>query len=126
MRYDRWYRPWATVFGLGPKFTTIRVADGTLYVRQGRLFRIEVPLKDIKSAQLHRERRRWALGIHGGPHGWLINGSRHGIVELTFARPAKPKGLLPKSSTWLGEPVRSLYLSPADPENFIAAVKPQS
>jgi hypothetical protein len=32
MRYDRWFRRLATVIGLGPKWTTIRVDDDTLPV----------------------------------------------------------------------------------------------
>ena len=38
MRYDRWYRPLATVLGMGPKRTMIQVAGNTLHVKQAGLF----------------------------------------------------------------------------------------
>jgi hypothetical protein len=119
MRYDRWYRPLATVFGLGPKWTTIQVVDDTLRVKHGWAFRIDVPLKDIKSARLVRK-RPWAWGVHQAKDGWLVNGSRHGIVEVKFASPVKPKK--PLSSLPFSGPFRSLYLSLTKPDSFIAAL----
>ncbi|MGC2652534.1 MAG: hypothetical protein WA317_02780 [Mycobacterium sp.] len=77
MRYDRWNRRLLTVFGAGPKRTVIRVADGTLYVKFGRVFRMIIPLQDIKTARLGERRRRlivWAIGVHQAGDGWLING----------------------------------------------------
>jgi hypothetical protein len=94
MRYDRWLRRLLTVFGVGPKGTMIRVADGTLHVKFGRVFRMDIPVKDIKSARPLGERRRlivWAIGVHQAGDGWLINGSRVGVVELTFHCPVEPK-----------------------------------
>ena len=38
MRYDRWYRRGTTVFGLGARWTTIRVADDTLHIKHGPLY----------------------------------------------------------------------------------------
>jgi hypothetical protein len=102
------------------------VADGTLHVKFGRNFRMDIPVKDIKSARLLGERRRrsiaWAIGVHQFGDGWLINGSRDGVVELTFDHPVKPKKV--PMSPLLGGPVRSLYLSLTEPSEFIAALKP--
>ena len=101
MRYDRWYRPWATVFGLGPKWTTIRVVGDILHVKHGWAFCIDVALKDIKSARLIRERPS-AWGVHPMGDAWLVNGSRHGVVELKFARPVTSKTVKLLAGTWAG------------------------
>jgi hypothetical protein len=125
MRFDRWVRRLVTVFGLGPKRTMIRVADGTLHVKFGRNFQMDIPVEDIKSACPLGERRRrsivWAIGVHQAGDGWLVNGSRDGIVELTFDPPVKPKKV--PMSPLFGGPVRSLYLSLTEPNEFIAALK---
>ncbi len=120
MRYDRWYRPVAIVFGLGPKQTIIRVADHKLLVKHGWAFRIEVPLENIKSARLW-PKRPFSWGVHPGGDIWLVNGSRDGIVELEFSRPVTSKSVKLLANDWAE--VRMLYLSLNEPENFIAAVK---
>ncbi|BBZ15007.1 hypothetical protein [Mycobacterium branderi] len=122
MRYDRSYRPLATVLGIGPKRTTIRVADGTLHVKHGRVFAIDVPLSEIKSARVLPERPS-GWGVHQFKDGWLIRGSRDGIVELTFGSRIKPKKV-PGGGDWLASPVGALYISLAEPDSFIAAVRP--
>jgi hypothetical protein len=121
MRYDRWYRPLATAFGLGPKRTTIQVADDTLHVKYGWAFNLDIPLQDIKSAHLVSA-RPLAWGVHSTGDGWMVNASRDGIVEIKLARPVSSKSVRRQSSSW-GE-VRCLYLSLVDPDSFIAAVKP--
>ncbi|MGA8253528.1 MAG: PH domain-containing protein [Mycobacterium sp.] len=120
LRYDGWFRPLATVFGLGPKWTTIRVDDDTLHVRYGWAFRLDVPLKDIKSARLITE-RPMAWGVHTTGEYWYVNGSRDGIVELKLAHPATSKSVKFQAGTW-GE-VHRLYISLEDPDGFIAAMK---
>lgn len=121
MRYDRWYRPVATVFGLGPKWTKIRVADGMLHVQNGWAFRIDVPVEDIKSARTVHGRKWAAWGVHPAGDLWVVNGSRQGMVELKFAHPVTSKTVKLIAGTWAE--VRSLYISLADPDGFIAALK---
>jgi hypothetical protein len=113
MRYDRWVRPLITVFGAGPNRTAIRVADGTLDVKFGRVFRMTVALQDIRSARCIDEPPWPAIGVHLSGDGWLVNGSRHGIVELRFARPVKP--IKTPGGRLLGGPVHSLSLSLTEP-----------
>ena len=120
MRYDRWFRPLATVIGLGPKWTTIRADDDTLHVRCGWAFRLDVPLKDIKSARLIAE-RPIAWGVHTTGEYWYVNGSRDGIVELKFAHPVTSKSVQFQAGTWAE--VHRLYISLEDPDGFIAALK---
>jgi hypothetical protein len=119
MRYDRWYRPLATALGLGPGRTLIRVADGVLQVKNGWAFNLDVPLQDITSARL-APRRPLSWGVHVGGDIWVVNGSRHGMVELKLSRPATSKSVTLLSNRW-GE-VRTLYLSVTEPDAFVAAL----
>ncbi len=119
MRYDRWYRPLATVLGIGPKRTIIRLDNSTLHVKHGWMFTIDVPAEHIASAR-QMARRPLAWGIHPMGDAWMVNGSRDGIVELKFSHPATSKSVQMLSTTW-GE-VRCLYLSLTDPDGFIAAL----
>ena len=119
MRYDRWYLPLATVLGLGPKRTTIRLDDETLHVQHGWAFRLDIPRKDIRSARTI-SLRPLSWGVHTGGDLWMVNGSRDGIVEIKLARPVSSKSVRRQSSRW-GE-VRTLYLSLDDPVGFVAAL----
>jgi hypothetical protein len=123
MRYDRWYRPLATVLGMGPKRTVIRVADNTLHVKHGWAFQLDIPLNDITFAR-RISRRPFSWGVHTGGDVWLVNASRDGIVELKLARPATSKSVKFQSNSW-GE-VRSLYLSLEDPDSFVDQVGPHT
>jgi hypothetical protein len=119
MRYDRWYRPLATVMGMGPKRTMIRVAGNMLHVKHGWAFQLDVPLDTITFAR-RISRRPSSWGVHSGGDVWMVNASRDGIVELKLARPLTSKSVKLQSNRW-GE-VRSLYLSLTDPDGFIAAL----
>jgi len=116
--------PFITALGLGAKRTVIRVADGTLYIKYGRAFRIDVPREDIKFARQRTERRPWAIRVPYTGDGWLVNGSRHGIVELKFSCPVRPKKV--PGGPLLNGPIRTLILSLTEPEKFIAAPTSQS
>jgi hypothetical protein len=119
MRYDRWYRPLATVLGMGPKRTMIRLAGNTLHVKHGWAFQLDVPLNNITSAR-RISRRPFSWGVHSGGDVWMVNASRDGIVEIKLARPATSKSVKLQSNSW-GE-VRSLYLSLEDPDGFVAEI----
>lgn len=119
MRYDRWYRPFATVLGLGPKRASIRVADGFLQVRSGWAFAMDVALNNVESARPAPE-RMWGWGVHQACNGWLVNGSRHGMVEIRFVHPVKPTKA--PTAGLFNKPVRCLYVSVTDPDTFIAAL----
>ena len=116
LRYDRWYRPLATVFGAGPKRTSVRLEAGALHVRYGRLFRIDVPSGSVESAR-RLDLRPFGWGVHVLGDGWLVNGSRDGIVCVRFSSPIKPA-----KAPLFAWPVRSLSLSLEDPEGFLTAL----
>ncbi|MGH3954810.1 hypothetical protein [Mycobacteroides salmoniphilum] len=115
LRYDRWYLPLATVMGLGTRRTTIRVSDQTLTVKHGWAFAIEIPLTSIRSA-VARAEKPLAWGVHASTTGWLVNGSREGIVDIQYAPPIKPRA--PMSFGAVG----GLQLSVTDPDGLIAAL----
>ncbi|KLO28076.1 hypothetical protein ABW16_14130 [Mycolicibacter heraklionensis] len=119
MRYDRWYRPLATVLGLGPGRASIRVADGLLQVRSGWAFAIDIAVNNIESARPAPE-RMWGWGVHQACNGWLVNGSRHGVVEILLTHGVKPTKA--PTAGWFNKPVRRLYVSVTDPDGFIAAL----
>jgi hypothetical protein len=119
MRYDRWYRPVATMTGLGPKRTTIRVADGTLHIKHGWAFGLDVPLQDVRSAR-RVDGRRCGWGVHTLGDIWVVNGSRDGMVELTFDRPFT-SGTVQRMMKWAE--VRSLLISVTEPDAFIALLR---
>jgi hypothetical protein len=115
LRYDRWYRPLATVLGLGPERTTIRVDDTAVHVKHGWAFRL-----DIASAS-RISMRPFSWGVHSAGDLWIVNASRDGMVGLKLAHPVSSKSVRLQSSSW-GE-VRNLYLSLEDPDGFLAALK---
>ncbi|WP_041408072.1 hypothetical protein [Segniliparus rotundus] len=117
MRYDRWCRPLSTVFGMGPKRAVIRVDDNMLRVKHGWAFQIDVPLGNIASARLYGK-RPLAWGVHGAEDGWLVNGSRDGVVIVRFATPVKP--VKAPLGAW---PVRCVLVSLEKPDAFLAALR---
>lgn len=124
MRYDRWYRPLASVLGAGPKWTAIRVAGGELRIQHGWMFRLDVPLTEIESARAIPD-RPFTWGVHRAPDGWLVNGSRSGIVQIRFIHPVRPKR--PPLGASLGPAglngaANAVYISVTDPEGFVAAL----
>lgn len=120
MRYDRWYRPLATVVGLGPKRTTISVTEDALQVRHGWVFRLDIPLTKIASVRAV-DRRPFSWGVHTSGDSWLVNGSRDGIVEIALARAVTSKSVRLQSNSW-GE-VRTLCLSLVDPDDFVTVLR---
>ncbi|MFD6197662.1 hypothetical protein ACFWE3_13255 [Mycobacteriaceae bacterium NPDC060252] len=84
---DRWYLLLATVMGLGPRRTVIRISDQTLTVKHGWAFAIKIPLTRIRSA-VARAEKPLAWGVHASTTGWLVNGSRGvGGLQLSVTDP---------------------------------------
>jgi len=118
LRYERWFLPFSVPFGLGPRQSEVRVADGTLRVRFGWGFRAEIPLTSIKDAKPNND-KVYSWGAHGWRGRWLVNGSSKDIVELTIDPPAR--GYV------MGAPItlRTLYVSVTDPQALIAECAPK-
>lgn len=117
LRYEPWFLPFSVPFGLGPKQSEVRVADGSLRVRFGWGFRAEIPLTSIEDAKPNTD-RVYAWGAHGFRGRWLVNGSSKGIVRLTLDPPAR--------AYVMGVPItlRTLDVSVTDPQALIAECAP--
>ena len=114
LRYERWFLPFSVPFGLGPKQSEVRVADGTLRVRFGWGFRADIPLTAITDAKPNND-RVYSWGAHGWRGRWLVNGSSSGLVRFT---------LQPAARAWMGPVplrVRVLRVSVEDPDGLVAA-----
>ena len=118
MRFDRWYRPLATLVRMGPKRTLVRLddTDRMLHVRHGWAFRLDAPYGSIRSADLLAS-RPLAWGVHCTGDSWMVNGSRDDIVEIKFS-PAVELHKVPMAFT----PIRSLWISVVGADDFVSAV----
>ncbi len=114
MSYQRWFLPLATPLGLGPKRSDVSIRDGTLHVAMGWGFSADIPLSSIKDARLCTD-RVLSWGVHGFRGRWLVNGSSHGVVELTIDPPVRARVM--------GVPttLRVLMVSVTDPTELIEA-----
>ena len=114
LRYERWFLPLSAPLGLGPGNSDVTVDGDTLHVAMGWGFSADIPLASIKAATASDDR---VLGwvVHGWRGRWLVNGSSHGIVELTIDPPVQARVV--------GVPttLRNLRGSVTDPDALIAA-----
>jgi hypothetical protein len=118
LRYERWFLPFSVPFGMGPKRSEVRVADGSLHVRFGWGFRTEIPLASITQAKPNTD-RVYSWGAHGFRGRWLVNGSSKGIVTLTIDPPARAYVMGVPTS------LRTLDVSVTDPDALIAECAPK-
>ena len=99
----------------------VEVGPDQIRVRMGG-FRLTVPRSSIRSASRSQENVRGTYGVHSRSGRWLVNGSPDGLVELTI----EPPGYTERKHTamFTRGKVKSLTLSLADPDGFIAALQP--
>ncbi len=115
VRYQRWFVPLAMPLGLGPKRSDVSIRDDILHVAMGWGFSADIPLASVKDARPYHG-RVFAVGVHGGWRGrWLVNGSSHGIVELTIDPPVRARVM------GVATTLRVLMVSVTDPPELIAA-----
>jgi hypothetical protein len=115
LRYDRFLLPLTVPLGLGPKESAVEINGSDLHVKMGWAFDATIPLSSIVSA-VATDRRAWGWGVHVAPgHGWLVNGSWGGLVELVLDPPASAQAL--KAPITLSR----LTISVDDPDALIAA-----
>ncbi len=99
----------------------VKVGPDQIGVQMGS-FKLTVPRACIRSVSRSQADVGGTRGMHHRSGRWLVNGSADGLVELTIEPPIyterKPSGMFTR---WK---VRSLTLSLADPDGFIAALQP--
>ena len=118
IRYDPVLRPLFAALGMGPSASRIFVTADELHVEMGWAFRGHVPLSCVVSARTEQIPLVLGIGVHGWGGRWAVNGSRAGGVRLDIDPPAPARVC--------GVPVRlrTLWVSLAEPDDFIGAVHP--
>jgi hypothetical protein len=119
LRYGGWIRAFASLTGLGPRWSYVDLTADELQVRMGWGFQARIPRRlIIQARQLGQRRDIWyAVGIHTLAGGrWIVNGSLHGVVTLAIEPPVRARALgLPIRLRWLA-------MSLKDPDVFLAAL----
>jgi hypothetical protein len=114
LRYSPGLRPLLTVLGMGPGLSFVRLDGDDLTVRMGWAFRARIPIGNVLDATAARAPLLGGWGVHGWDGRWLVNGSTAGVVRLRIDPrvPARAIGVTVR--------LRTLWVSLADPEGFLA------
>lgn len=116
LEYADGLAPLFTVFGMGPRWSRVRVDEDRLEVGMGWAFRASIPRSAVVQAEPD-DRPVGGWGVHGWRGRWLVNGSSQGLVRLELDPPTR---------AWvLGVPVRlrQLRLSVHEPDALVAALR---
>jgi hypothetical protein len=116
IRYNPILRPIFIALGMGPGSSNVTVTTDELRAVMGWAFRGRIARRAIVSARPARIPLILGIGVHGWAGRWAVNGSRGGAVRLEINPPARARVC--------GLPVRlrTLWLSLADPDGFLAAM----
>jgi hypothetical protein len=106
------------IIGLGERWSFIDVGPDGLKVMMGWAFRMRAPLSSISSADKLTKPIPWkfGIGVHWWFGEWAVNAARSPHVVIVFNQPQR--------GYTLGIPIRvkTLHLSPEDPNGFITAL----
>src|SRR3954447_10696533 len=89
LSFSRWMRILTAPMLVGPQYCTATISPDRLDVKMGigswafaaNLHRSSI----VRATQVNRP--VWAWGAHGWRGRWLVNGSSHGLVQLTIDPP---------------------------------------
>jgi hypothetical protein len=110
-----------TLVGGGPGKSGVEVGPYEIRVRMG-IYKFDIPRRSVRSASRSQEKLHGTSGVHMNKKGQLlVNGSAHGLVEVTIEPPCYTNRAL--STMFVKESVNSLLVSLVDPGGFIAAVE---
>jgi hypothetical protein len=111
----------AALFGAGPRLSRVEVGADQVRVRMGSSFRLDIPRSSVRGISQDVGPVGATRGVHGRDGRWLVNGSAEGLVRLTLDPPCyTERGIGTRLRRAI---VRSLTLSLADPDGFIAALR---
>jgi hypothetical protein len=99
----------------------VEVGPDQIRVQMGD-FKLTVPRASIGSVSRSQADVGGTRGMHHSSGRWLVNGSADGLVELTIDPPCYTERRL--TELFISWKVKSLTLSLADPDGFIAALQP--
>ena len=108
-----------TLFGGGPGRSGVEVDARQIHIRMADFSQI-VPRSSIRSVHRSEAQIRGTTGVHVSRGRLLVNGSAHGLVELTIQPPSYTSRTL--NTMFVRQRVTSIVLSLDDPDGFIAAV----
>jgi hypothetical protein len=111
-----------TLLGGGRGRSGVEVGPDQIRVQMGD-FKLTVPRASIRSVRRSQADIGGTRGMHHRSGRWLVNGSADGLVELTIEPPCYTERRKLAEIFTRGE-VKSLTLSIADPDGFIAALQP--
>jgi hypothetical protein len=106
-----------TVLAGGRGRSGVQVGPDQVRVQMGD-FKLAVPRASIRSVSRSQADVGKTIGVHHRSGRWLVNGSADGLAELTIEPPVY------RTEMFIRWKVKSLTLSLADPEGFIAALQP--
>jgi hypothetical protein len=106
-----------TVLAGGRGRSGVEVSPDQIQVQMGD-FKQTVPRASIRSVSRSEADVGKTVGMHHRSGRWLVNGSADGLVELTIEPPVY------RHEMFIRWKVKSLTLSLADPDGFIAALQP--
>jgi len=106
-----------TVLAGGRGRSGVQVGPDRVRVQMGD-FKLAVPRASIRSVSRSQADVGKTIGVHHRSGRWLVNGSADGLAELTIEPPVY------RTEMFIRWKVKSLTLSLADPEGFIAALQP--
>jgi len=109
-----------TLLGGGPQYGGVEVGTDMLRVRMAD-FHLDIPRSALRSVARSQQPTRGTIGVHARRGHWLVNGSHHGLVELTIEPPCTLSRQ--PSTLFLRMKVRSLTISLVDPDGFIDAIR---
>jgi hypothetical protein len=117
IRYDSWFKPVATVPGLGPGVSPASVGPDGLRVRMGGVFQARIDRAAIGAVARHTG-PLGGIGVHGRGGVYLVNGSMNGAVRIELGGPSS------RRAGCFGLPVKltALTISLEDPEGFVEAL----
>jgi hypothetical protein len=99
----------------------VQVGPDQVPVQMGD-FKLAVPRASIRSVSRSQADVGKTIGVHHRSGQWLVNGSADGLAELTIEPPVYREPTI--TEMFIRWKVKSLTLSLADPEGFIAALQP--
>lgn len=114
--YARPLLPLFELLRMGPRFSSIEVTPSHLRVRMGFWFAVTIDRNAISAVRRERD-MFWSVGVHTSFRGtWIVNGSPRNTVMMTIDPPAQGR------SAGFRVKVKTLALSPADPDALIRAL----
>jgi hypothetical protein len=81
--YSVWNARLLGLLGLGPRHSSVIVADDEMTVTMGWGFAVSIPRESIASVEADDD-RVWGWGVHGWRDRWLVNGTSRGLVRISI------------------------------------------